>query len=174
MRSVRQANLLLLLLLAGLVGCQPSPDRPAAHRPPAGTPQAAPPPPASALAPPPVPQPAPVTSLAGAWRVGGIDGIPFNEPYGLALRGDPGKLWWEPLCAGMARGYTIRGSSISFRSLRPPRPPGSPPEPVCAIGLPPRLGDVIRALDAATTIERTPQNGILIAGGGHNLTLFSQ
>jgi hypothetical protein len=32
----------------------------------------------------------------------------------------------------------------------------------------------MRALDAAQTVERTPQNGILIAGGGHSLLLFSQ
>jgi hypothetical protein len=115
-----------------------------------------------------------VTSLAGAWRVAGIDGGSFNESYGLALRGDADKLWWEPRCAGMARGYRIAGRTISFPSLRPPLPPGSPPPPVCAIGLPPRLGDVFRALDAATSVERTPQNGILISGGGHSLTLFSQ
>jgi hypothetical protein len=123
---------------------------------------------------PPKPALAPVTSLSGAWRVAGIDGSSFNESYGLALTGDQDKLWWEPRCAGMARGYRIDGSSLSFTSLHPPRPPGAPTPPVCTIGLPPRLDEVFRALDAATSITRTPENGIQISGGRHSLTLFSQ
>lgn len=110
----------------------------------------------------------PVGSLAGAWRVAGIDGKSFDEPYGLALTGDQAELWWEPRCAGMVRGYTIAGRSISFAKV------GSPSSAVCEIGLPPRLSEVFRALDAATTVVRTPANGIEISGGGHSLTLFSQ
>jgi hypothetical protein len=92
----------------------------------------------------------------------------------LALMGDADKLWWEPGCAGMVRSYQMKGQSISFRPIRPPVPAGSPPQPVCAIGLPPRLSEVFRALDAAKTVARTPQNGILISGGGHSLTLLAR
>lgn len=115
-----------------------------------------------------------VTSLSGAWRVAAIDGRDFDEPYGLALTGDQNRLWWEPECAGMIRKYRINGRSVRFSSAHPPLPAGSPTPPVCAIGLPPRLGEVFRALDFATSIVRTPENGTLIAGGGHSLTLFSQ
>jgi len=115
-----------------------------------------------------------VASLAGEWRVAGIDGASFDEPYGLALSGDEGELWWNPKCAGMWRTYRISDSRIAFafpEQLR--RPDGSTP-PVCTIGLPSRLPEVFRALDAAETITRTPSNGILIAGGGHSVTLFTQ
>ena len=127
------------------------------------------------LPPPVVDTPAPaVASLSGEWRVAGIDGESFDESVGLALRGDADKLWWEPRCAGMARGYRITGSTIAFSSLDPPRGPGDPTPAVCAIGLPPRLDEVFRALDAAAIVKRTPSNGIEISGGGHGVTLFSQ
>lgn len=45
---------------------------------------------------------------------------------------------------------------------------------ICTIATPPRLPDVNRALINATQIERTPENGILLSGGGHSLLLFSQ
>jgi hypothetical protein len=120
-----------------------------------------------------VPAPA-VASLAGEWRVAGIDGVGFNEPYGLALSGDGERLWWQPICARQGRRYRIAGGAIAVSPLDPPPRAGEPPAPVCRIAIPPRLAEVMRALDAARTVERTPQNGILLAGGGHSLLLFSQ
>ena len=116
------------------------------------------------------------TTLAGEWRVAGIDGAPFDEPYGLALSADHRRIWWEPQCAGVARGYRIVDGRITVGPDPdlPPRRPGDATRAVCAIGLPERLDDVMRALDGAETIRRTPQNGIEISGGGHGLTLFSQ
>jgi hypothetical protein len=119
------------------------------------------------------PSEAPI-SLSGEWRVAGIDGTPLNETYGLPLRADERRLWWEPLCAGMSRNYLIKGRSIQFSPIRSPPPPGQSTPPVCAIGLPPRLDQVFRALDAATEVSRTAENGILIEGNGHSVTLFSQ
>jgi hypothetical protein len=119
--------------------------------------------------------PAPrVTSLAGEWRVAGIDGTDFNEAYGLALKGDGERLWWEPLCALQARRYRITGSAVRFSSAYSPPRRDDPPPLICLIAPPARLADVMRALDSAQTVERTSQNGIVIAGGGHSLLLFSQ
>jgi hypothetical protein len=121
------------------------------------------------------PRPAPVT-LAGEWRVAGIDGRELNETYGLALSANERTVFWEPRCAGMVRGYRIQGGAIAFgpNPDLPPRRPGDPPQAVCAIGLPPRLREVFEALDSATTIERTAANGVLIAGRGRSVLLFSQ
>ena len=116
----------------------------------------------------------PSISLAGDWRIAGLNGTDSDQPVGIALKGDETKLWWEPRCAGMARGYAITGRTIRFTSLEPPRAPGEPTPPVCAIGLPPRLNEIFVALDAATSIRRTRANGIEIAGNGHSVTLFSQ
>jgi hypothetical protein len=120
------------------------------------------------------PVPAPAITLTGEWRVAAIDGAALDEPVGIALTGDEARLWWAPVCAGMSRTYSIRGNIVAFGSTRPALPPGSATPLVCAIGLPPRLADVFRALDAADRIVRTPENGILIEGEGRSVTLFSQ
>lgn len=126
------------------------------------------------------PSTAPLTEIAtleGEWRVAGIDGQSFDEPYGIALSASADQIWWEPRCAGMARTYAIDGlgfSSGPAASEGPPPEPGGPPPPVCTIGLPPRLDDVVRALDGAVTIGRTPENGVAISGPDHSLLLFSQ
>ncbi|WP_332659896.1 hypothetical protein [Brevundimonas sp.] len=164
MRRFRAAPLVLMMALAacGQPGQAPAtPTAPSQEAPPAPAPTAADP---STQA----------GSLAGAWRVAGIDGREFDEPVGLSLTGDERQLWWEPRCAGLARAYRIDGPGISFASIRPAGPAGSPPAPVCEIGLPPRLDEVIRALDNADRIARTPNNGILISGPDHSLVLFSQ
>jgi hypothetical protein len=135
-----------------------------------------PPPPAAPQDPPPA-QPIPaVSTLAGEWRVASIDGKDFNEPYGLALTADAEEIWWAPRCAGLIRTYRISGTMFRTGPAKgvKPRKPGEPTPPVCLIGLPARIDEVTRALDSATTIRRTPGNGIEISGGGHSLLLFSQ
>ena len=116
-----------------------------------------------------------VGSLSGAWRVAGIDGEPLNETYGIALEADETSIWWSPRCARQERLYTIAGGQIEFRPVPENIPTeGGPPVIVCTIGPPAKLAEVMRALDAAQTIQRTQQNGILISGQGRSVTLFSQ
>lgn len=148
----------LLVLVAAVLAACGQPDQSPATRP-------APPP--EAPVPAAVELSAQVVSLAGAWRVAGIDGRSFDEPVGLSLTGDEQQLWWEPRCAGVARAYRIDGGRITFASTQPPGP-------VCEIGQPPRLDEVVRALDGAVSISRTPNNGILISGPDHSALLFSQ
>ena len=159
-------SILLLMCLAVAACEQPTPAPADRSDPATKPPQQASPPPAAPVA--------QVSSLAGEWRVAGIDGLALDEPIGFSLTGDDQQLWWEPRCAGMARTYRIDGQTISFGSTLPPAPAGSPPQPVCAIGLPPRLSEVFRALDGAGSITRTPNNGVEISGPSHSLTLFSQ
>ena len=123
-----------------------------------------------------LPEAVPILSLKGEWRVAGIDGKPFDEPYGLALSADSEEIWWAPRCAGLIRSYEISGTAVRFGPARALRaaPPGTLAPPVCAIGLPPRIDKVTRAIDSATTIGRTANNGVEISGGGHSLLLFSQ
>jgi len=131
------------------------------------------PPPAEAPA---IPAPAPIQTLEGEWRVAGIDGHSLDQPVGLALSASAQEIWWDPRCAGYVRSYRIEGSKfttgphIGFV----PRKHGEPTPPVCTIAPPPRIGEVFRALTEATTIARTPQNGIEISGGEHSVLLFSQ
>ena len=163
MRSALVRRLVPLLLISWLAACQQPPPAPLPRN--AAHPQ--PPPTVIEV---PVRPVLRVTSLAGAWRIAAIDGRPLDEQSVLAFRGDQERLWWEPRCAGMVRNYHVDGGSILFSSVRPSGPPGSTPA-VCAIGLPPRLDEVFRALDAATTISRVGGNDIHIAGGGRSVTL---
>lgn len=119
----------------------------------------------------------PIATLEGEWRVAGIDGTSFDEPYGLALSASRDEIWWEPRCAGQARRYSIDGLGFiaePARSERAQRAPDSPPPPICAVGLPPRLADVVRAISQADMIGRTRENGILISGPQHSVLLYSQ
>ena len=127
---------------------------------------------ANASAPGPASIAAPVATLEGQWRAIRADG----KPVELALSISGEEIWWEPRCAGYVRSYRIAGSEfetgphIGFV----PRQPGEPTPPVCAIAPPPDIGAVFKSLDAATSIRRTRDNGIELAGGGHSLLLFSQ
>ena len=125
----------------------------------------------------PEPVPPPVDTLAGEWRVAGIDGKPFDADYGIALSASADEIWWEPRCAGIVRRYRIRGYSVSM--MLPEPPPAQeglprPPPAVCTIGVPVGVENAFRALDAVDRVMRTPENGIELSGGGHSLTLFSQ
>lgn len=120
-----------------------------------------------------------VETLAGHWRVAGIDGEALNERTAIALSADDSEIWWDPRCAGVIVPYRIVNERFIVVSTpeAPPPPPGSepvPPPPVCTIGLPPRLSDAMNAIRAADTIERTPANAVRLSGGGRSITLFSQ
>ncbi|MBX7461748.1 hypothetical protein [Qipengyuania huizhouensis] len=106
--------------------------------------------------------------LAGYWRVAGIDGAPFEASYGIALSADAQRIWWEPECARQYREYSISGS----RFVAPVR--SNDGEVVCEIGYPEELPEIWSALEAADTIERTPENGVLISGNDRSVLLFSQ
>lgn len=157
---MRRSRPVFLLLLAA-AACDPA--TPVAENKAEAPAQAAPPEAARTAEP-----SAQVESLGGAWRVAGIDGGSFDEPVGLSLTGDAQQLWWEPRCAGVARSYRIEGQRITFVAR-----PGAG-GPVCDIGQPPRLDEVVRALDGADSISRTPNNGVLISGPEHSVLLFSQ
>lgn len=111
---------------------------------------------------------APAVDLAGDWRVAGIDGAALEAPYGIALVADETNIWWQPECALQYREYSISGS----RFTAPTRSNAN--LEVCDIGYPLELEQVWSALEAADTIERTPENGVLIHGNERSLLLFSQ
>ncbi|MFC3098173.1 hypothetical protein [Alteraurantiacibacter palmitatis] len=118
-----------------------------------------------------------VATLAGEWRVAGIDGEELNETYGIALSASDAEIWAEPRCAGMVLAYRIDGlrySSAQAGAEISPSEAGNPPPPICAIAMPPRVADVFTALREADTIGRTPANGIAISGPDRSVLLFSQ
>ena len=87
----------------------------------------------------------------------------LDEPVGIALIADEYELWWEPRCAGVVRAYRIDGTAVCSC------PPRAMP---CFRRLARRHRQsarsrsrrdsrrLARALDAATTVGRTPANGV--------------
>ncbi len=146
---MRGFALILIACSAALAACQPVPNPAASGGPVTGA----------------------VATLAGEWRVAAIDGQDFDDPHVLALRGDAERLWWDPICAAQVRRYRIDGSRIALSSAYTRE---TAPQVICLIAPPARLAEVMRALDAAETVARTPENGILISGGGRSVLLFSQ
>ena len=109
-----------------------------------------------------------VLTLEGYWRVASIDTEALDQPYGISLKGDDTRLWWEPACAKQIVTYTIMDNAFSASD------PHGPGTIVCDIGYPDALPQVWSAMLASDTIERTPENGVRISGGGRSVTLFSQ
>ena len=116
----------------------------------------------------------PVTSLAGEWRVAAIDGHPIDAPIDIKVRADLHEIWWEPRCAGYAQSYHIRGAQFSTRrSAAFKRKPGDRPGIICTIAPPLEIAHAFTALASATRIDRTPDAGVQLSGGGHSLMLVS-
>ncbi len=117
-------------------------------------------------------------TLAGAWRVAGIDGEALNLPTALTLQAGSQILRWDPACADVMYEYSIDGSRFRADRIRYSMDENSDPSlvmpPPCAIALPPGMDIALAALAAADTIERTETNGVRLSGNGRSVTLFSQ
>jgi hypothetical protein len=152
----------LLVALGLLTACQ----QPAA--PPAPTPTPA----QSATASPALPAP---ETLAGEYRVAGIDGEELNADFGIALSIDEGHVSFEPTCAGFVWSYAYRGGALDLeRRQEQLHRPGEPPPPVCAVAVHPLQRQLATALDAVNRAGRTPSNGIELSGNGRSVLLFTQ
>lgn len=110
-----------------------------------------------------------VDTLAGGWRVAGIDDEEFDEPYGMAFYATDTLFYWDPACAGQERHYTIDGTTFSAVPVESESPPI-----LCEAVLPERLPEVWRAFDNGRAIEPTPEGGVRISGGGYSVTLVRQ
>lgn len=148
-----------LALALGLGACERPPDPPATD----ATPVATPAPPVAGD------DAGPVETLAGGWRVTGIDDEDFDEAYGLAFYATDTLFYWDPACAGQERLYTIDGTDFSAETVESEAPPI-----LCEAILPDRLPEVWRAFDNARAIEPTAEGGVRISGGGYSVTLLRQ
>ena len=157
-----RVTLILACAAMALTGCQTNTD-PVDDTPPAPDQQA---------------MPAPV-SLAGEYRVAGIDGSEVGGGIGLALSVTDTLIWFDPRCAGFNWTYTYSGGRLMTDRPQKPRPPGGPlvagpGAATCRIAVHPEQQRLATALDAVTNAVRTPSNGIELTGGGHSVTLYSQ
>ena len=105
-------------------------------------------------------------SLAGEYRVAGVDGDDLNAPTGHAVSITEDTIEFMR-CAGFAWTYNFEDGALETRRI-----PVSPDEIVC---LPtPEAHRTGVALAEATRVRRTSANGLEFSGGGHSVLLFSQ
>ncbi|AKM10873.1 hypothetical protein AB433_14310 [Croceicoccus naphthovorans] len=112
-------------------------------------------------------------SIRGDYRLAGIDGEPFDQPFGVAIHIGQDRIEFEN-CQQVTWRYrydppaliTERTPAITIDINPKPLP--------CAATFPPPLADMVRAIDSATQAEKTPENGLRLSGGGHSVLLFSQ
>ena len=115
-------------------------------------------------------------SLAGEWRLAGIDGAQPDGPSGQAISIDDRTITFEN-CQQVAWTYSYAENHFATERVRTTysgEDPATVPPPPCAAPLPPPISDMVTAIDAATMVERTPENGLRLSGGGRSVTLFSQ
>jgi hypothetical protein len=103
--------------------------------------------------------------LVGQYRVAGVDGQSIDLPHGITAAISGERIDITSSCVRMAWSYRFEGTAIV-----------TSPVPVlsCQRGLLPEEAAIDRAFGAASSVRRTPSNGVEFAGGGHDVTLFSQ
>lgn len=111
----------------------------------------------------------PVSGLEGEYRIAGIDGAALDVPFGLALSVSPDRIVFDGPCEGYAWSYQIKGRSLETTRIASPDP-----ECLKAARIHHVVFDLAEAVDAATTVVRDPSNAVILSGGGHQLTLYSQ
>jgi hypothetical protein len=150
-------RLFLLASLAVLTACSPPDDR----TPPIPEP--------SLPATPAAPRLQPVGSLAGEYRVAGINEASLDASIGLALSITDRVILFDGPCGRAAWDYELEG--IRIRTVRV-----NYPDPDC-LGSRRAYNLVIALASAVDAVEfagRTESNGIELSGGERSVTLYSQ
>lgn len=103
--------------------------------------------------------------LPGDYRVANVDGASVDMPHGVSASITDDWIDLQSDCIRLAWTYSFDGQALT-----------TSPEPVrsCRRALLPQEQAISTAFDAATTVSRTPNNGLEFSGGGHSVTLFSQ
>jgi len=165
---VRTAPIVLSLACA-LTACGDAPREPAERATPA-------PAPASEASAAPVESPTPraapnvaiadLAALAGEYRVAGAGGAGIDLPHGISARIDDTGLIVDSDCVQLSWVWFYEGDRLVTEQLFP--------RESCGRALLPEEEAIVAAMNGATTVGRTPANGIEIGGENGSVLLFSQ
>ena len=104
--------------------------------------------------------------IEGAWRVTAVDGAPVDEYLDLALLVDAATITFRSACDGYGWFYQADGGSIATdRRFQPAA------ECLARARIHHAVFDVATAIDEATILDRTPDGGFVLTGGGHAVTV---
>ena len=153
--------MVLLTLPPALMACTPQQQAGDSRE---ATPTPATPPVATAPAAP-AAAPEATVELPGEYRIAGVDGGEIDQPYAITASITPDRIHVTADCLNFAWTYTAQGDRIATKRA---------PVEGCGRGLTASEEAVVAALDAASTVARTPGNAIELRGGARTLTMFSQ
>ncbi|KLE34552.1 hypothetical protein [Aurantiacibacter luteus] len=107
--------------------------------------------------------------IEGAWRVTAVDGAQVDEYLDLALLVDATTITFRSACDGYGWFYQADGGSIATdRRFQPAA------ECLARARIHHAVFDVATAIDAATILDRTPDGGLVLTGGGHSVTVATR
>ena len=112
-------------------------------------------------------------SLAGHYRVAGIDGGELGGRRGLALEIGRDRIEFDN-CQQIAWHYRHRDGRLMTERTPAITIDIAPKPTPCAAPLSEPEARMVAAIDAADTATLTASNGILLSGGGRSVLLFSQ
>lgn len=112
---------------------------------------------------------APIGSLVGEYRVAGIDGAAIDAPIGLALTVTDSRIIFDAACGGFAWDYTLGAAGLATTRAVSPAP-----DCLARTSFPRVVFNLAASIDAVSEAQRTPSNGIELAGAGRSVTLYSQ
>jgi hypothetical protein len=162
----------MLLLAGALTACDGPPaeraEQAASPRPPASVAATAGSDPPAAK-----PQPSPpnaattdLAGLAGEYRVAGAGGREINLPHAITARIDENGILVDSNCVQLSWAWFFEGSRLVTEQLFS--------RASCGRALLQEEQAIVAAMNGATTIGRTPANGIEIAGENGPVLLFGQ
>lgn len=157
---MRIVNLFMAsLLIVTTASCSPSSDTQA---PPQVTKSAASP---SATPTTPLPSGLNSADIVGEWRIAGVNGKEINEPAGATAKIAASEILIQSDCVNMAYDYSLVAGRFTAKS----KPVISCQRALSAAEK--AIGDAITTADAAS---RDASNALILSGGGHSLTLYTQ
>ncbi len=101
----------------------------------------------------------------GEYRVAGVDGAPVNLTHAITVSVSEDTIAVVSQCVTPRWNYTYQEGRLTTQPII---------EAMCKRGREPAEVAVEAVFDQPEAVLRTPENGIYLAGGGHDLTLFSQ
>jgi len=120
--------------------------------------------------PPHIPPPnVPITDLAaltGEYRVAGAGGQEIDLPHAITARIDDTGVLFDSDCVQLSWVWFFEGSRLVTEQLFP--------RASCGRQLLPEEEAIVAAMNGATSVGRTPANGIEISGRSGSVLLFAQ
>ncbi len=115
-----------------------------------------------------------VTSIVGDWRLAGIDGADPDWPFGVAVSIDATKIAIQAPCSPMDWNYRYDGAGGLAIEKESEMAVAINESMQCVDGPLVEERTLFGLFNGFTRVSANPDGSIMLAGRGHDVTLFSQ